>query len=297
MMFGSAFCWLFEPSLELVGKKRAVCTAHAPQSRRAPSNSVSGRPPPRRQRKRTGPRLGTARQSREPWRSRARLHAGMAPPISLNSREESGLRGPSPRESPEGEAALAQCGRWAGREMRRPRSGAAPRAGCRSYAVGARRCGGRSREDSFPLRGCRKETWSALPRGSEVLAPAPRCATVGEAPLRQGLAPPPGAGPRRHGLVGAGAGRRAVRAAGGAARPRRALFGGGVLLQGELGTAESVGEAEGRVPVRFPSRAPGTPTAIGASATRGRFAHSVGVTASPGAVRTGGARLGLPWPR
>ncbi|KAK1332451.1 hypothetical protein QTO34_007128 [Cnephaeus nilssonii] len=39
------------------------------------------------------------------------LHAGMAPPTSLNSREESGLRCPSPRETPEGQAALAQCGR------------------------------------------------------------------------------------------------------------------------------------------------------------------------------------------
>lgn len=250
----------------------------------SPATAAAARPPPRRRRKRSGPRLGAARQSREPWRSRARLAAGLAPPTSLNSREESGLHGPSPRETPEGQAALAQCGRWAGREMRRPRSGAAPRAGCRSDAVGARRHGGPSREDPFSVRGCRRETPVALPRCSEVPAPAAWGAPVGEAPLRQGLAPPPGAGPRRHGLVGAGAGRRAVRAAGGAARPRRALFRGGVLLQGELG---SVGEATGRalqplLLTRFSSRflrghrAPPCPP--------GR-----GVAASLGAVRTGSA--------
>lgn len=141
-------------------------------------------------------------------------------PPPAYSREESRPHHPKLGETPEGEAALAQCGWWAGREMRRPRSGAAPQAGCRSDAVGARRP-----EAERPALPRLREGNFAGP--STVLRspwPAPWRAAAGGAPLRQGLARSPGAGPRRHGLVGAGAGRRAVRPAGGAARPRRSLF-------------------------------------------------------------------------
>lgn len=188
-------------------------------------------------------------QSAEPWRPRARSHpAGPAPPTPCVL--PGGVGPPLPQ--PEGNCGRPGCAcsvaRWAGREARRPRSRAAPRAGCRSYAVGARRRGRPSRGGLLSFLRCRKEIAPVLARRREVLAPVARCAGVGEAPLRQGRAPSPGAGPRRHGLVGAGAGRRAVRPAGGAARPRRSLCRGGVLLQGEPRAAGPVEEAEGRRP-------------------------------------------------
>lgn len=109
------------------------------------------------------------------------------------------------------------CG---GREVEPPR-----KAGSRSYAEGARRRGGPEPASPAPLPQQPKENFAApsaalhSPRlGSWTRSGRQR------ALLRQGLATSPGAGPRRHGLIGAGAGRGPVRSVGGAARPRRSLL-------------------------------------------------------------------------
>lgn len=204
--------------------------------------------------------------------------------------------------------------------MRRPRSGAAPQAGSRSCAEGARRRGGpeSARPAFFPQPP--KVNFAAPSAALQSPRPSPRVrCDRRRASLRQGLAPSPGARPRRHGLDRAGAGRRAVRPAGGAARPRRSLLRGGVLLQGKPGTAASDREAKGWGPgaeaarptwLRFltsscsscsPFRGKrgdlAVPTPIRASVARGRFGLSFGATTSLVAVLTGrcppSSRVGL----
>lgn len=117
-------------------------------------------------------------------------------------------------------AAGGRGGRCGGREVEPPR-----KAGSRSYAEGARRRGGPEPVRPAPLPPQPKENFAAPSAALQ----SPRlgsCARSGRqrAFLRQGLATSPGAGPRRHGLIGAGAGRGPVRSVGGAARPRRSLL-------------------------------------------------------------------------
>lgn len=114
--------------------------------------------------------------------------------------------------------------------MRLPGWGAAPQARSRSGAVEALRCGGPwpGRPASFPQPP--KINFAAL--FAAFSDPPPSGSAVGEEPscVRPSFLLSAGAGTRRHGRYGAGAGRRAVRPAGGAARPRRSLLRGGVLL-------------------------------------------------------------------
>lgn len=89
------------------------------------------------------------------------------------------------------------------------------------------------------------EALSSLPPPSKVNFTAPPAGSSGGAGRRQGLSASSGVGPGRHGRDGSGAGRRAVRAAGGAARPRRPLLWGGVLLQGRARRREGSGRLPG----------------------------------------------------
>lgn len=176
--------------------------------------------------------------------------------------------------------------------MRWLRSGAAVQAASQSGAVAARHCRGSWLGRPALLPRSLKINFAAL-LAAFSSSPPGRCGSRPEALVREGFPPSAGAGPWRHGRHGAGAGRRAVRPAGGAARPRRSLLRGCVLLQGERRTAALFGEAKGRVQVprrpgplgfAFPSSCSVAlfrrGEASGAPATVGRLGRGLGAATS-----------------
>lgn len=155
----------------------------------------------------------------------------------------------SPEKLPRMRLRLRSGAGGRGGGMRLPGCGVAPQAGSPSGAEEARRCPGPwpGRPGGFPQPpkinfAAVFAAFSGPPSGGAVVRKEPSC-------VRASLLPWARAGPRRHGRHGAGAGRSAVRPAGGAARPGRSLLRGGVLLQGRAEDC-CTRRGRGRVQVR-----------------------------------------------
>lgn len=146
-------------------------------------------------------------------------------------------------------------------------------------------------------RGCQRARSRSFAEGSVAVLSQPPEVSSAAPSVRPGSSPGTRArGGRRgssargsHGLGGAGAGRGAVRAAGGAARPRGPLLGGRVLLQGGPGAGPGA-EGTGALGVAVPRRA--VPLAAvaglrGQACPRPRVRPAAGLVAALGSVLAG----------
>lgn len=146
-------------------------------------------------------------------------------------------------------------------------------------------------------RGCQRARSRSFAEGSVAVLSQPPEVSSAAPSVRPGSSPGTQArGGRRgssargsHGLGGAGAGRGAVRAAGGAARPRGPLLGGRVLLQGGPGAGPGA-EGTGALGVAVPR--PAVPLAAGArlrgqACPRPRVRPAAGLVAALGSLLAG----------